>query len=385
MHTYADLLIAISKVPDDRLLDVIPAVYEELMYHVRDGKYRFLEPLAKGGQGFVCVAEDKRTLKKVAIKFALLDEEKKDAWWKFTKWKHANAHTDRGATPFINGGDTEHSKRFERGAILQKQIHKICKDRGLWQYGRVPAVHEIGGDPRRRWYVMEYIEEALTLLEWSKRTTDLKQRLELFRNILLFIEQALHKFHIVHSDLSHDNFLVAGNLPVLIDFGIAKNLADNQNQVTDIRSEGQGKPWTTSITQFNHFKLRSYTDDIFTLGTTLWVIVKQFFPPTAGRREDIPFHDVFSPDVLPDGIKEIFYRATCMDTQRWYKEISEMREDLERVLDGYKQKTQPLAKLPEGRELNWDKIEELLADNPDGELIRHIIRIGELICKIKLP
>ena len=211
--------------------------------------YRLLKMIGRGGMGSVWLAErcDGRFERKVAIKFihlAVLDQ--------------ASA------------------ERFKReGEILGKLVHpQIAEliDAGLTSIG----------EP---YLVLEYVEGQAIDEYCDRNKLGIEARIHLFMDVLSAVAHA-HGNLIVHRDIKPSNVFVSNNAQVkLLDFGIAKVLADETNvgSATVLTLEGGTMltPRFAAPEQVNEGSITTATD-IYALGVLLYLILTGQHPAGPG-------------------------------------------------------------------------------------------------------
>lgn len=160
------------------------------------GVYRLISPIGEGGMGTVWLAErnDGRFDRKVAIKFLR----------------------------FSLGSQTG-SERFRReGRILAQLSHPHIAE-------LIDAGVAASGQP---YIVLEHIEGEPIDMYCDSHQLDVKSRITLFLDVLSAVSHA-HANLVVHRDIKPSNVLVRTDGCVkLLDFGIAKLLADDAQSVT---------------------------------------------------------------------------------------------------------------------------------------------------------
>jgi serine/threonine protein kinase len=152
------------------------------------GPYRVLSVLGSGGMGTVYVAEQREPVKRrVAIKVIKLGLDSREVLKRFA--------LERQALAVMNHPNV--ARVFEAGATD-------------------------GGQP---YFVMEYVEGLPIDVYCDKHRLDLKERVELFREVCAGVQHAHHK-GIIHRDLKPANVLIARDnerpTPKIIDFGLAR-------------------------------------------------------------------------------------------------------------------------------------------------------------------
>jgi eukaryotic-like serine/threonine-protein kinase len=178
-------------ISEERFLEYGPAVASgSSLAGQTVGPYQLVAPIGQGGMGSVWLAErsDGRFERRVAIKFL-----------------HFSVAV---------GG----AERFKReGRILGQLAHPHIAQ--LIDAGMTPK-----GEP---YLVLEYIEGEHIDEYCDKRNLDVDSRLRLFLDVLSAVAQA-HASLVVHRDVKPSNVLVRKDGEVkLLDFGIAKLLADD--------------------------------------------------------------------------------------------------------------------------------------------------------------
>lgn len=157
--------------------------------------YEIVKPLGSGGMATVYLAIQKSLERKVAIKVL-----------------HTNLHDD----------DPERTeKRFLReGRTLARITHKnVC---GIYDIARV-------GD--HAYIAMEYIDGG-TLVERMRSGIAVGEAIAIVVQIASALQEA-HDQGIVHRDLKPSNIMMrGGKVPVITDFGIAREFTSNQTKIT---------------------------------------------------------------------------------------------------------------------------------------------------------
>ncbi len=127
--------------------------------------------------------------------------------------------------------------------------------------------------------VMEFVEGA-TLAE-AARGMNLRQRLELFREVCAAVEHA-HRALVVHRDLKPANILVTPDgKPMLLDFGIAKLLEDDGDASgMGFTTQTGHRPLTPRYASPEQIRGEpvSTATDVFALGTILYELLSGAHP-----------------------------------------------------------------------------------------------------------
>jgi serine/threonine protein kinase len=213
------------------------------------GPYKLLSRIGEGGMGSVWLAErhDGRFERQVAIKFL-----------NFAVASRAVA------------------ARFEReGRILGQLAHPHIAE--LIDAG---VTHK--GEP---YLVLEYVEGKQIDEYCDERALGLGARIELFLNVLSAVAHA-HANLVVHRDIKPSNVLVSNEGDVkLLDFGIAKLLADDTSAaaVTLLTLEG-GSAMTPQFAAPEQLMGGAITTatDVFALGTLLYLLLTGQHPAGPG-------------------------------------------------------------------------------------------------------
>ena len=196
--------------------------------------YRILEKIGQGGMGEVYLAEDLSLDRKVALKFL----------------------------PDIFTGDPERMARFEREAKLLASLNhtNIAGSYGLEQ------------SEGKRFLVLEYVPGETLQARISKGALPVEEALALCRQIVEGLEAA-HEKGVIHRDLSPANVMITAEERVkILDFGLAKALADEIQSVDSSQSP--------TITE-------AMTQPGVVLGTAAYMSPEQAKGKSVDRRSDI--------------------------------------------------------------------------------------------------
>ena len=212
------------------------------------GVYTLVSEIGDGGMGSVWMAErsDGRFKRRVAVKFLNLG---------------------------LMGKSGE--KRFKReGRILGRLAHPHIAE--LLDAGVTGA-----GQP---YLVLEYVDGERIDHYCDEHKLDVKARIHLFLNVLIAIAHA-HANLIVHRDIKPPNVLVRSDGQVkLLDFGIAKLLAEAAVGETTLLTVSGGRPMTPKYAAPEQLQGGAITTatDVYALGVLLYVLLTGHHPVGTG-------------------------------------------------------------------------------------------------------
>jgi len=204
----------------------------------RIGPWRLESPLGSGGMAEVWLAlrDDGRLKREVALKLLY---------------------------PMPGAAGAARAARFERERDILAAL----------RHPHIAALLDAGIEPDgQAWLALERVDgERIT--EWcdAHRAT-LEQRIGLFRQVLLAVQHA-HAQLVIHRDLKPGNILVSAQGEVrLLDFGIAKLLADGEPSIDDTALTQQaGRPLTPRYASPEQMRGEplSTASDVYALGVLL--------------------------------------------------------------------------------------------------------------------
>ena len=204
------------------------------------GAYKLISHIGEGGMSNVWLAErsDGRFARQVAVKFLRL--------------------------AVASGGAAERFKR--EGRILGQVAHPHIAE-------LIDAGVTAKGEP---YLVLEHVKGKQIDEYCDSRKLDVDARIKLFLDVLSAIAHA-HANLVVHRDIKPSNVLVNNEGEVkLLDFGIAKLLADDMNPAaaTQLTLEGGGglTPQFAAPEQITRAPITTATD-IYALGVLLYILV----------------------------------------------------------------------------------------------------------------
>lgn len=126
-------------------------------------------------------------------------------------------------------------------------------------------------------------------------------------------------FHppLIHRDLKPSNIIMSGDVPVLIDFGIARSYrADARTDTVRFGTRGYAAP-----EQFG-FGQTSVRSDVYALGALLYFCCTGAHPTGAISADDL------AEAGIPRALSDVILRASAFDPAARYPDAGEMRVDL---------------------------------------------------------
>jgi len=155
--------------------------------------YRIVEKIGQGGMGEVYLADDTTLDRKVALKFL----------------------------PEVFTNDPERMARFEREAKLLASLN----------HPNIAGIYGLEQAEGNRFLVLEYVEGETLQARLKKGALPLEDALELCHQIAEGLEAA-HEKGVIHRDLKPANVMITAEEKVkILDFGLAKALADESQSV----------------------------------------------------------------------------------------------------------------------------------------------------------
>jgi serine/threonine-protein kinase len=249
----AELLGARRALAEDRFLEAPPVTSPAAATGPAGqsvGAYRLLSEVGHGGMGSVWLAErsDQRFERRVAVKFI-----------NFALMGRAG------------------EERFRReGRVLGRLVHANIAE-------LLDAGVSAAGQP---YLVLEYVEGDHLDRHCDKARLDIQTRLRLFLEVLDAVAHA-HANLVVHRDLKPSNILVRNDGVVkLLDFGIAKLLADEgSDEQIQITLEGE-RALTPEYAAPEQLKSEPVTTatDVYALGVLLYVLLTGQHPAGSSAR-----------------------------------------------------------------------------------------------------
>lgn len=298
------------------------------------GHYRILSELGRGGQGTVYLAHDARLNRRVALKvLPLLFGTSAAALARLRREALAASKLDHPsiATVFEYGdasGISFLAMRFVEGDSLAERVAAAKSSES-----NIVALGSAGDSTTRGTRPPRPTSSTVT------RRVRLDEVLQFFEGAARALHVA-HEAGLVHRDLKPANILVTRErLPVLVDFGMARDLEANVASIT-MTGDLLGTPHYMAPEQLT-------TDpgsvdargDVYSLGVTLYECLTLERPFDAATREML-FQQILSSQVvpphkrnraLPRDVSVIVETAMERDPARRYRTAAEFAEDLRRA------------------------------------------------------
>ncbi|MFE7525068.1 Stk1 family PASTA domain-containing Ser/Thr kinase [Kitasatospora sp. NPDC057542] len=232
-----------------------------------------------------------------------------------------------------------------RDPSFQARFRREAQSAASLNHPAIVAVYDTGEDYidgiSIPYIVMEYVEgSTLRELLHSGRRLLPERALEMTIGILQALEYS-HRAGIVHRDIKPANVMLTrqGNVKVM-DFGIARAMGDAGMTMTQTSAViGTAQYLSPEQAKGEQVDARS---DLYSTGCLLYELLT-VRPPFVGDspvavayqhvREEPQPPSVFDPEVRPE-IDAIVLKALAKDRDYRYQTADEMRDDIERFLDG---------------------------------------------------
>ncbi len=276
-----------------------------------DGKWVLIERIGKGGMGEVYRAHQLNLKRDVAIKL-ISDQFLRDM----------EDNPEEVATAI---------GRFQREVQAMAQVrHPNVLQ--IFDYGSLQTSHGEHAAPVE-YISMEYIAGETLRFTMSEEGLEdeeqiLAEWLRLYFIPVLNGVEAIHAHGIVHRDLKPENVLMDGETPKIADFGLARS----------IKMRAVSNSWDVKGTwpymapeQFADFRRAGFAADIYALGKILLEAVAGKMEPKQVPFKSAALQDPQTP--LLKALDAVIRRATSENQQLRYQSVSELRQDIQNILN----------------------------------------------------
>ena len=266
--------------------------------------YRYLSFIGRGGMGVVIKAEDTKLNRKVALKLPL--------------------------PQYLD--DHQFRERFLREArsVASLRHPNIC------------PIYDFGEHGEQLYLVMPFIQ-GQTLDDWlDENPTNARKKAEVLAAVADAVSAA-HQAQIIHRDLKPSNIIIEekNQMPLLMDFGLAKQISDENASLLTQDGQIVGTPAYMSPEQARGSKDVHAAADIYSLGAILYEMLTDKQPYTGGMRQILLELDA-GPPIPPKKInpkinsdlETICLKAIQRLPKDRYVSAQDMAKDLRRFAGG---------------------------------------------------
>jgi serine/threonine protein kinase len=298
LHALIDTMAGIDGVLEESELPS-PADADEPLPDQLSG-YRILSVIGSGGMGRVLLARDESLGRYVAVKTL--------------------------------------NRYFRDSTRLRDRFMQEARAMARLNHPNIVRIYNLGKADEIPHFVMEHIQG--TPLTESARPLTIRQKIELFRKVVIAVEY-LHRNGIIHRDLKPANVLVeAGLEPKLLDFGLAQQV-DHAQRLTR-PGEIMGTPDYFSPEQAAGDSALDARSDVFSLGSILYELLTGAVPFSGDSlqvqvrmiREGDPVLPRRLNVSVPGSLQNVCLKCLEKDPSKRYTSAQELSDDLARYLAG---------------------------------------------------
>ena len=278
------------------------------------GKYRIIKKISEGTFAKVYLAFDPDRNEKVALKHLKFQKYIQE------KGKKKSAMSRSFVNYFIR----------EAQILMELNHHNIVK---------VKNTGNIQGNP---YLSMEYIPGKTLDEAVDDLYKDYSMQLLIIHRLASALEYGYQNFKIIHRDIKPQNIIMhrdQGNMPMLIDFGLAKSLGNHYHALT-LDGVIAGTPHFMPIEHFTQGNM-DHRGDIYALGATLYFMATKHKPfhdirdvvdimHAIKSRKLKPIQD-FNPQI-PQEIVQIVKKAMSPQKENRYVDYGELKMKIEEAL-----------------------------------------------------
>jgi len=181
-------------------------------------------------------------------------------------------------------------KIIRRGMDSQSIVRRFVRERQILASLEHPNLARLldggTGPDGRPYFALEFVDGEPITTWCDRRALDLDRRLQLMQTVCLAVASA-HSHLVVHRDLKPANILVtADGSPKLLDFGIAKLLAEEEAEGLTVTRPGGGHPLTPAYAAPEQIlgKPVSTATDVYALGVLLYQLITGTLPHRRDQR-----------------------------------------------------------------------------------------------------
>lgn len=274
--------------------------------------YKIIQNLGQGGFGITYLAEDTTLGHKVVIK-------------EFLPQSMATRDQSRyTVTPYTKGDSL-----FDH--LLTRFTEEARLLAGL-RHPNIVKVTRLLEDNETAYFIMEY-EEGETLEDYLEHTSEITEKTMLAIMMpILEGTKYVHNKGILHRDIAPDNiYLKLNGMPMLIDFGAARNaIASESQKLSAIAKDGYSPP-----EQYTANSDQNASTDIYALGAVMYRMITGNKPANAAQRQMALLENQLDPigDIVENyknkyskSLLEAIRKALNLSQNKRFQTIQEFQE-----------------------------------------------------------
>ena len=215
-------------------------------------------------------------------------------------------------------------KRIARDVGMGLVYQRIFEaNRNGWHFTHLPFILDCHMTEQATVVVMEHVNGQTLAEVVQERNPGLPLAIEMFPMLCDAVSELHESFDppVIHRDLKPSNIMVRNGIPVIIDFGIAREMHESEeSDTTHLGTRGYAPP-----EQFG-YEQTTVRSDVYALGLLLYYLFEGQTPTQTVLRQH------FASPRIPAELQRVMTYATKFDPKERYESVAELKTAFQMAL-----------------------------------------------------